>query len=109
MSGWSAAQRRPFAGKSHRVALARDGSRSDLEEFESDPEIRALDSAVVAPLASQGDLEGVLALYADDSCAAFDDDSLRRVALVTEIIGRFLPLDQEPATLHEFDSRSRSA
>ena len=89
MVGWAALQRRPYAGRTHRDALQRDGSRFDLEELASDPEVAVLDGAVVAPIGGDRALQGVLALYRDGSCGDLEDDLRSRILAVAAVLDGF--------------------
>jgi hypothetical protein len=96
MAGWCARNRRPYAGRLHRNPLERDGSRSDLEELASDPEIATLTSAIVAPLEKDGSLVGVLALYGDATCPEYDAEATRRIGVVAPCAARVVGPSPEP-------------
>jgi diguanylate cyclase (GGDEF)-like protein/putative nucleotidyltransferase with HDIG domain len=63
LSGWAAAQRRAVIGQSQLTPEGPAGSRSDLEEWEGDPQIGALKSTLVAPMTTDRGVVGVLTLY----------------------------------------------
>lgn len=63
IAGWTALHQRAFGDRSHREALERDGARSDLEGLVSDPEIAVLESSLAAPLSTEHEQLGVLAVY----------------------------------------------
>lgn len=63
LSGWAALHQRAYIGRAHVNPLERDGSRSDLEDLVGEPGVADLRSALVAPLSTDREQLGVLALY----------------------------------------------
>jgi diguanylate cyclase (GGDEF)-like protein/putative nucleotidyltransferase with HDIG domain len=91
LSGWAALQRRSVIGQPHLAPVERDGSRSDLEEWTDDEEVRGLRSTLAAPMVAGERTLGVLTLYdgADRRYTADDRRILIRVAgYVAQVLGR---------------------
>jgi putative nucleotidyltransferase with HDIG domain len=82
LSGWAALEQRAVIGRDHLSPVERDGSRSDLEEWENDPVISELGASLAAPMVAEGGLVGVLTLYdaIDRGFTAEDKRILARVA-----------------------------
>jgi hypothetical protein len=102
LSGWVALHQRPYAGRAHRVPLERDGSRFDFEDLAEDLEIADLRSALVAPLTTEAENLGVLALYDDESVSYGEDQQKLLHALacgIAPLFSRSLPgvPDSEPS------------
>ncbi|MEW5807444.1 MAG: HD domain-containing phosphohydrolase [Acidobacteriota bacterium] len=66
LSGWALMHNLAYIGKSHRNPLNRDGTRSDLEELWSIPDVASLRNSLAVPLLYDGEKIGVLALYDDE-------------------------------------------
>jgi len=79
LSGWAVLHQRSIVGQTHTAPLERDGSRSDLEDHQDDPEIDELRSALTAPLVVDQQSLGALTLY-DVADREFDEEE--RLALV---------------------------
>jgi putative nucleotidyltransferase with HDIG domain len=87
LSGWAALQQRAAIGRDHVSQLDRDGTRSDLEEWEGDPEVSGLKSAIAAPMIAEPGLVGVLTLY-DDATRTFSADDRRVLVRVAGYIAQ---------------------
>lgn len=86
VSGWAARQRRACIGNDHKSPLARDGSRSDLEEWSEDSTIGDLGSTLAAPINVAGSTLGVLTLY-DHAERRFTADERRLLVRVAGHVG----------------------
>ncbi len=85
LSGWAALQQRALIGKDHLTPLERDGSRSDLEDWDDDDEMRSLASTVAAPIVANGRKLGVLTLYGHEDRQFTPDDRRILVHVAGEI------------------------
>lgn len=90
LSGWAALHQRPYRGRAHDNPLQRDGSRFDLEDLPRIAEIADLRSAVVAPLSSEAEHLGVIALY-HGSEFEYDDAHVAALTRIAGEIARALP------------------
>lgn len=97
MTGWAALHRKPYSGQRHRDPLQRDGSRFDLEELGSIPDIAALSTAAVAPMHHDEEFVGVLALYGDEACGSYDEETLRQLELAAGLAARTVAGPVAPA------------
>jgi len=88
--GWAALHQRPYRGKAHDNPLERDGSRFDLEDLVDHPAVGRLRCAAVAPLTSEIERVGVLALY-DRAEHEYSDAELRQLERVAALLARDLP------------------
>ena len=90
VAGWAALHQRSYRGRAHDNPLQRDGSRFDLEDLPRLPEIAGLRSAVVAPLSSEAERIGVVALY-HGSEFEYDDAHLVALTRIAAEVARVLP------------------
>lgn len=89
-AGWAALHQRPYRGKAHDNPLERDGSRFDLEDLVDHPDVARMRCAAVAPLTSEIERVGVLALY-DHAEHEYSDVELRQLERVAALLARDLP------------------
>ncbi len=82
LSGWAALHQRSYIGRAHVNPVERDGSRFDLEDLPSDPEVAELRSALVAPLTTDREQLGVLALY-ESASQAYTQEARRRLLMAS--------------------------
>jgi len=86
LSGWAAQERRSILGVPSSEPLLRDGARSDFDGIEDRSDLAGLVSCVAAPLMSDQELVGVIALY-DTEKATYNSAEERLLTLVGRQVG----------------------
>jgi diguanylate cyclase (GGDEF)-like protein/putative nucleotidyltransferase with HDIG domain len=98
LSGWAATQRRPVIGRDHVTPVERDGSRSDLEDWDDDPHVACLKATLAAPMVAETGLVGVITLY-DRIDRGFTSDDQRLLVRVAGCVAQVASQECEGTTV----------